>query len=163
MKKHLLNILLTFCSIISISAQGFGNHDADTRPITWRANARMVSETEGVVTFTATMADGWHLYGMQMPKDGPKPTKFTFETNGDIVLNGKLTVDKAPVVKEDPLYKSAVQYWEGTVVFKQSFKLVDKSAKDMRIKCHVDFMGCNDATCLPPEQKAFNLRILPKR
>lgn len=163
--KHniLILLLLALLSTTGGKAQQFGSNDSDTKPITWRANARMISNTEGVITFTATMAKGWHLYGMQMPADGPKPTRFTFETNTNIVLNGKLSVDKAPIQKHDSLYNSEVEYWEGSVVFKQPFKLSDKDIHAPHIKCHVDYMGCNDATCLPPERKTFNLRILPKR
>lgn len=98
MKHNLIIFLLSaILSIAGGKAQHFGANESDTKPITWRANARMISNTEGVITFTATMAEGWHLYGMQMPPDGPKPTRFTFETNTGVVLNGKLSVDKAPI------------------------------------------------------------------
>lgn len=164
MKHNLIVFLLSaILSIAGGKAQHFGTNESDTKPITWRANARMISNTEGVITFTATMTEGWHLYGMQMPADGPKPTRFSFEQKHGVVFNGKLSVDKAPIKKHDSLYNSEVEYWEGTVVFKQPFRISNQDVQGLRIKCYVDFMGCNDATCLPPERKTFNLRILPKR
>ncbi len=41
---------------------------------------------QGTVTFRALIEKGWHLYGLELPKDGPKPTEFNLEGSKDIEL-----------------------------------------------------------------------------
>ena len=50
---------------------GMGAMQQQIEPITWRGSARMTSGDTGIIRITATIADGWHLYGMEMPADGP--------------------------------------------------------------------------------------------
>ena len=132
-------------------------------PVSWRGTARMTGPDEGVIRLTATMDQGWHLYGMNMPADGPRSTQFKFEPVKGLSLSGKVTPDKAPLNKTDAMFNAEVEYWEGKVVFTQKFKL-DKNASGITaIKCSVTYMGCNDQTCLPPKTKEFTLKILPKK
>ena len=150
-------------TIGTLAQNPFESHKDDNPPIEWSANARLTSDTEGIITIKADISPRWHLYGMEMPKDGPKPTKFIFNTEGKVKLVGKMSVDKTPVRKTDTLFNSEVEYWEGKVVFKQKFKLTNKNATDTKIPLKVEYMGCNDITCLPPATKLFNLSILPVR
>ena len=48
------------------------------QPVKWRISVKMTSKTEGVVTIRAIVGQGWHLYGLDIPKGGPKPTSFNF-------------------------------------------------------------------------------------
>ena len=164
MKRYYLFIFLLLATVLSSYAQmPFGRHDTETAPITWHANARMTSDTAGTITLTAEMADGWHLYGMTMPADGPKPTRIKFDITPDWSLDGAMTVDKAAKEKFDPMFNTTVEYWEGKIIFKQHFKISSQNAKPNRIKCTISYMGCNDATCLPPAQKTLDIRVLPKK
>ena len=40
--------------------------------IRWRTTVKMTSDTEGVLTVRALVADGWHLYGTKLPKGSCK-------------------------------------------------------------------------------------------
>lgn len=128
-------------------------------PISWRASVRMTGDSEGVITMTATMADGWHIYGMETPADGPQPTRFTFSTGKEWKTVGKMTVSAAPVKKLDKTFGTELAYWEGTVTFTQKFRITDPQTK--QLKCSVRYMGCNDQTCLPPATKEMTLTIRP--
>lgn len=132
-------------------------------PISWRGTARMTGDGEGVIRLIATMEQGWHLYGTTVPKDGPRPTEFKFDTVKGMSLSGSVNADKAPLRKLDGMFNAEVEYWEGKVVFTQKFKLDKKSQGINSIKCSVSYMGCNDQTCLPPKTKDFTFKILPKK
>ena len=48
-------------------------------PVKWTFEQKQLSETEGEIILKATIDEGWHLYGTQLPEDGPIATSFTFE------------------------------------------------------------------------------------
>ncbi|MDE5745526.1 MAG: thiol:disulfide interchange protein, partial [Paramuribaculum sp.] len=48
-------------------------------PIIWNVTSSMTSDTEGEIVFSATIEDGWHLYGLNLPEGGPKATSIDFE------------------------------------------------------------------------------------
>ena len=132
-------------------------------PISWRGTARMTGNGQGVIQLTANIEPGWHIYGLETPDDGPRPTEFKYSPAKGLTLSGKTKADKAPVRKLDSMFNAEVEFWEGKVVFTQQFKL-DKNATDTKtIKCSVTYMGCNDQNCLPPKTKEFNLKILPQK
>jgi thiol:disulfide interchange protein DsbD len=171
-KSAIIAISLGLTALCAHSAQAQSNADGITgaspsseateQPeIAWRGTARMTSDTEGVVTLTATMADGWHLYGLKMPDKGPKPTKFTFTTTPGFVLVGNVASDCASKHKHDAMFDADVTYWEGKVSFTQHFKLDKTAGTVTSISCAVNYMGCNDETCMPPKTKNFKLKILP--
>ncbi|MDE6039865.1 MAG: hypothetical protein K2F75_07775, partial [Paramuribaculum sp.] len=51
-------VLTMLVGVFSLGAQ------APSNPVKWRVNVKMSSATEGEVIMIATIADGWHLYGM---------------------------------------------------------------------------------------------------
>jgi len=174
--KSIAFAVIALCSLLAVtpdaSAQGafgasahgsFGAPKEETSPISWRGTARLTGNSEGVITLTATMAQGWHLYGLEMPQDGPRPTSFTFEQAKGWTPVGKTVADRKPNQKHDAMFNADVQFWEGKVVFTQRFKLNKKDGDVETIRCTVNYMGCNDETCLPPKKKEFNLKILPKK
>lgn len=136
---------------------GMRPQERDNAPIKWSGTARMTSKTEGVITITATMTDGWHIYGMETPADGPQPTRFTFVTGKGWKTDGKMTVSPAPVKKMDPTFGTELTYWEGKVTFSQKFRLTDPQTD--RIRCTVRYMGCDDQTCLPPATEELTLTV----
>lgn len=125
--------------------------------ISWTGKAHMTDDTHGIITITATMTDGWHIYGMDAPADGPQPTRFTFATGKTWQTEGKMTVSKAPVKSFDKSFDTELSFWEGKVTFTQKFKLIDQSATS--IKCSVNYMGCNDMTCLPPATEELTIKL----
>ena len=68
------------------------------KPITWSISARMTSETEGVVTIRANISEGWHVYGLQMPENGPMATTFDFNVN-DVTFTSDIVPSSEPIVK----------------------------------------------------------------
>lgn len=169
------HIILCVTLLVAFLAGGFGNSfqaaaqfapggvNESKAPISWRATARMTGEKEGIIRITATMEPGWHIYGFEMPADGPRPTEIKFDVTKEWALSGKLKADKAPLRKNDVMFNADVEYWENKVTFTQRFRINGKAADVATIKCSVAYMGCNDQNCLPPKTKEFTLKILPKK
>lgn len=149
MKQRLFFVTL-FLSFIAASV---ANAESEVK---WTQNLRMTSDTEGVMEFTASIADGWHIYGTDIPSDGPTATEIDFRNLTGMELVGNLTASKSPVTYMDALFNMKISSWEGHVVLSQNFKLKNGS-KGCKADGVIAFMSCNDKTCSRPERIPFEL------
>lgn len=149
MKQRLFFVTL-FLSFIAASV---ANAQSEVK---WTQNLRMTSDTEGVMEFTASIADGWHIYGTDIPSDGPTATEIDFRNLTGMELVGNLTASKSPVTYMDALFNMKISSWEGHVVLSQKFKLKNGS-KGCKADGVIAFMSCNDKTCSRPERIPFEL------
>ncbi|MDR1162014.1 MAG: thioredoxin family protein [Tannerellaceae bacterium] len=145
--RKLISILLVTLITIIAQAQIF-------TPVKWKIHLDSSGASEKVIVFTATMDAGWHLYDMNLPEGGPVSTSFTFETLKGGELIGTPVASVAPVSVYDELFAMNLRWFGGTVSFTQKVKVTD--AKLFKVTGEVEFMACNDETCLPPEREAFS-------
>ncbi|WP_080903423.1 cytochrome c biogenesis protein CcdA, partial [Parabacteroides sp. Marseille-P3160] len=96
---------------------------------------------------------GWHIYDMNLPEGGPISTSFTFETLRGAELVGKPTPSVKPVTVHDEMFNMDLRWFPGSVSFSQKLKVTDP--KKFKISGEVEYMACNDETCLPPERESF--------
>lgn len=118
-------------------------------PVKWSTSTQKISETEYDLIVTATIEAKWHLYSQNVPADGPIPTSFSFKTIPDFKLIGKTTEEKGVTV-HDPVFEMQIKYFENKATFKQRIKVL--SDKSFKIAGTVEFMVCDDASCLPPTE-----------
>ncbi|MEZ4792762.1 MAG: cytochrome c biogenesis protein CcdA [Gelidibacter sp.] len=140
MKKLLIYLLITFISNLGVQSQIL-------KPVKWSTSVEKVSDTEYNLVAKASIDKGWHLYSQNVPEDGPIPTVFTFETNTDFELVGKVSEDEGKTV-DDPVFGMRIKFFEANTVFKQRIKLLNKELS--KVKGEVEFMVCDDERCLPP-------------
>ncbi|MDP3358205.1 MAG: cytochrome c biogenesis protein CcdA [Lutibacter sp.] len=141
MKK--IFFLLAFFALVNSSFAQI--HD----PVKWSTSTQKISETEYDLIVTATIEAKWHLYSQNVPADGPIPTSFSFKTSPDFKLIGKTTEEKGVTV-HDPVFEMQIKYFENKATFKQRIKVL--SDKSFKIAGTVEFMVCDDASCLPPTE-----------
>ena len=108
---------------------------------------------EKEILFTATADKGWHLYDMNLPEGGPISTSFTFETLKGAELVGQPTSSVTPTTVFDEQFQMNLRWYAGSVTFTQKLKVTD--AAKFKAEGAVEFMACNDETCLPPDQIDF--------
>lgn len=125
-------------------------------PIKWRSSVKMTSDTEGVIALKAFMQPGWHLYGFDLPKGGPKSTSFDFSNSSGIELIGTINASVKPVEVFDDMFQLTLNWWDANVAFTQHFKIIGKKPS---IKGVITYMGCNDQTCTPPRKENITLTI----
>ena len=124
------------------------------RPVKWDIQLIDSETAEKEIRFTATVAEGWHVYDMNLPKGGPVSTSFTFGTKQGLELSGTPEPSEAPKTEWEEVFKMDVRWYAGTVVFTQHLIVTDPAK--FKIAGEVEFMACNDETCLPPERIAFS-------
>jgi len=140
MKKLILIPTFLF-SIFALSAQIL-------EPVKWT-----FQQSGNTLVFRANIDNGWHLYGMNIPEDGPKATNIVFETLENVELSGNISASKKTLEKYDNNFLMTLSYYENSVDFTQKIKLKDKN--NYRIAGYVEFMACNDEMCIAPVQLPF--------
>lgn len=121
-------------------------------PVKWSHQAT-VQGGNLVVTFTAAIESGFHLYSMNLPEDGPQQTDFSFETLNGVEKNSAVKLlDGKELRHYDPNFGMELAYYERKATFCQTFRL---TGGDYKVEGYVLFMSCNDEQCTPPTQYEF--------
>lgn len=126
-------------------------------PITWDTSVADNSAEGAVIKFAAKIEKGWHLYGFDLPEDGPNATSITYTLPEGVVADGALTPSRAPIEKFDPVFSLNLSWWEGDVNFTQKVKVTD--GKSHEISGTIFFQGCNDQTCISPQKVPFTVTV----
>ena len=144
--KKLFSILLLVFVTLAVQAQIH-------QPVKWKIKLEDSKTVEKEIVFTATIEKGWHLYDMNLPEGGPVSTSFTFETLQGAELIGQPVSNIKPTVVYDEQFAMDLRWFPGAVTFTQKVKILDP--KKFKIEGEVEFMVCNDETCLPPDRESF--------
>ena len=147
MKKLISSIMLALIALVT-QAQIL-------TPVKWKIKLDdKGGAPEKEIVFTATADKGWHLYDMNLPEGGPVSTSFTFETLNGAELIGQPVPSVKPTTVYDEQFAMNLRWYPGTVSFTQKLKVTDPAK--FKAEGEVEFMACNDETCLPPDQIPFS-------
>ncbi len=124
-------------------------------PVKWKIQLEDSEEAEKTLTFTATINRGWHIYDMNLPKGGPISTSIKYEKLKGAELVGKPTASVKPTVTRDEASYPGLElrWYSNTVTFTQKIRVTDPKAFQM--VGELEYMACNDESCLPPETESF--------
>ncbi|EJX02128.1 thiol:disulfide interchange protein DsbD, partial [gut metagenome] len=146
MKKLISSIVFALIALVS-QAQIL-------TPVKWKIKLDdKDGSPEKEIVFTATSDNGWHLYDMNLPEGGPVSTSFTFETLKGAELVGEPVPSIKPTTVYDEQFAMDLRWYPGTVSFVQKIRISDSNK--FKAEGVVEFMACNDETCLPPDQIQF--------
>ena len=149
MTRRIRLLLLTLSTLFAFaaSAQMF-------EPVKWSHEFKTDGQ-EAVLTLSATIDGGWHLYATELPiDDGPEPTQVNFTTLRGLEPVGELTADPEPIQMYEEMFNGDLRFWEGAVTLTQRFTITDPEA--FGIEGDIVFMACNDENCLPPTTYTFS-------
>lgn len=144
--RRFLFTLLTCCCVLVANAQ-FMN------PVKVTTSIKETSPTEAVITFSATIQSGWHMYSTQVVPDGPTPTTLTVEKISGAKLDGSLKPSTTPIKKYEDMFDADVYYFENTATFKQKLKL---TGGKYEVEGYLRYGACNDQNCTPPTSVDFS-------
>lgn len=146
--KRILLLIVVIAGLISVDAQ---IHE----PVKWKFELKNTGPKTAEVVMTASIEEGWHLYTMDIPENGPIPTRFSFETLNGVKLIGKVVAKSKHKEVYDQSFSMNLGWYADKAVFVQKLSFDD--AAKIKIKGNVEFMVCNDESCLPPTQEYFDL------
>lgn len=126
-------------------------------PVNWSFSSAQDGD-EYVLTFAASIDEGWHLYSQFLESDeGPIATAFYFDTTvTNVEYVGKVEEQEAHV-EYDPNFEMNLAFFEGQTEFKQRIKVTDGNPPV--VKGELEFMVCDDSRCLPPKYVPFAVNL----
>lgn len=149
MTKKLSFLLFSLLiSIFAVSAQII-------TPVTWENSIKLSDNNSGEITFSATIDDGWHMYGTVLPAEsGIQPTTIVWDSLEGIELDGEITPSRPPHEQFDEVMAMKLNWWEKDITLTQKFKITDPDKYE--ISGNIKYMICNDRTCQPPTKEPFS-------
>lgn len=124
-------------------------------PVTWSHELKITGKNSGEIIHKATIEDKWHLYGMNIPENGPRPTTIVYETFSNAQKSGEIIAKSKLIQVYDPSFEMNLTWYAKEAVFVQ--KITFKDATKVKINGYVEFMACDDERCLPPAKDEFTL------
>ncbi len=150
MMRKLAFILTVMLGALTVCAQKLS-------PITWNVSVEDNSAESAAIKFSAAVEHGWHLYGFDLPDDGPNATSIKVEYPEGVTPEGGITPERAPIEKFDPVFSLNLSWWDTDVAFTQKVKISDGNAHE--ITGTIFFQGCNEQTCISPQKVPFEVTI----
>ncbi|MGN0214583.1 MAG: cytochrome c biogenesis protein CcdA [Muribaculaceae bacterium] len=149
MKRQITFLLAMLITAITATAQ-------ITNAVSWTIKHKLTKSNEGVVEFTAKIEPDYHMYGMDLPKDGgPVPLSFRWEKLQGVTLKGEPTPNVAAHHQMDEVFGIELSWWTGSVTLKQAFVVTEPN---YAIEGELEYMACNDKNCLAPSTESFNFK-----
>lgn len=126
-------------------------------PVGWTFSAQKKSADTYDLVIKAVVPKPWHLYSQFTPDGGPVATKFTFNANPLVKLEGKVKeIGKLQKI-QDKIFETEVRFFSNEVTFVQTVKV--KAGVKTNVTGSVLFMVCDDSQCLPPTNKKFDIKL----
>lgn len=148
MRKLILYISLILFTL-NVSAQIYD-------PVTWDFRYEKKGKKQYELIFTVSIDVNSHIYSMDIPDGGPIPTSFRFDTVPGFKLDGKAFEVTKPLELKDEAFGFKIKTFSTKAEFRQKIKAMESS---FTVTGSVNFMACNNATCSPPKDVDFSIKI----
>ncbi len=125
-------------------------------PVKWEFGYEKKDRDRYELVFTATIEKGSHIYSIDIPKGGPIPTSFVFDSLTGLTLQGKTY----EVTKPDEIFDEAFGFRIKTFSNRAEFRQIFISGnKSFTVNGRVTYMSCNNTACSPPKDVDFAIKI----
>ena len=151
MKKSRSLVAIVFV-LIFFSKVSYGQ---GTPAVNWNFKVEQLSKHEIILSTTANIAPGWHLYSQQLKEGGPQPTRFNFYLSDEYIPVGKANEKGSQTKFYDEIYEMEITWYTETVSFLQKFRLNEPVTT---IKGEVEYMTCNNQICVP-DRTEFDIEV----
>lgn len=149
LKQALLSVILLGLALSAGAQDSF---------VTWTTKVKGLGGDLYEVVFHADIEKSWHLYDLG-PYDeyGPNPTVFTFEPSQGVKLEGPVYLITPSIREYEEMFGMEIGYFEEKAEFGQKVRL---TAPKGTLKGMVEWMVCNDTSCVPPDDMEFSVEIV---
>ncbi|MEO6950129.1 MAG: protein-disulfide reductase DsbD domain-containing protein [Ginsengibacter sp.] len=147
--------LLTFSFLLLFANMLFAQMVKN--PVEWTATSKKVGDKTYEIRLVANIQNGWHIYSQNTPDGGPIPTSISFTKNPLITAEGATKEIGKMEQRHEKLFGVDVKQFSNKVEFVQIVKL--KANVKTSAQVAVEFMTCDDKTCLPPTTQKFTVAL----
>ncbi|HRT84655.1 MAG TPA: cytochrome c biogenesis protein CcdA, partial [Bacteroidales bacterium] len=126
-------------------------------PVKWKIEYKESGNNVYDIIFNATIEEGWHLYDLGPYNDGPNPTQFYFDESKSYKRVGNVKMLIQPKVEFDEMFQMEIGYFLNKAQFAQSIQVLSKDS--VAVKGYVEWMVCDNGSCLPPTEYEFAVKL----
>ena len=149
MQKLIRNLLPLLTTLLAVTAFAQG--------VTWKSTVEALEGDSYRIVLEASIPSGYHMYDMGPYEGaGPNATIITFTPGEGATLDGAVEPLVAPHRYFDPTYNMEIGTYEGKAQFAQRVRL---SVPQTEIKAQIEWMICDDTSCMPPEDLELTIAI----
>lgn len=150
MNKFLQRMLLVAMAVVTFAASA-------QEVVKWKSESKDLGNGLYRLELRATIEKGWHIYDMgPYELGGPVATVVKTEPAKGAVLEGDLKVEGKLVRHYDDIYEMEIGYYENEALFAQQVRV---NGAEAEVKMMVEYMACNEGTCLPPTDEEFSFTL----
>ena len=147
---------LMFTFLMLLGAGMFSLYAQTKQPVKWTFEVKVINKYEAQVIAHAVIDEGWQMYGLAVPGNGPFPTNLVFDKSDDYRPLKKPVEVTPSTVKYDDVFKMDVPYFKKKATISQNVRI---KKTPVVIKGYVEFMTCTNGSCLPPDEVEFSLEV----
>ena len=129
----------------------------NANPVRWSYSVNNLDGNKAELVFSASIDHGYQLYAVELPSGGPLPTEFSFNESGAYRNIGKIKEVPAAKIKFDEMFDMNVGIHTGSARFVQTIEIL--SATDFTIRGTIDYMVCDDVSCVPYSDIDFSFSV----
>ncbi len=152
-------LLIIFALIISCSSIMGQMVD---QPIKWNGKVNHIQgniyEIQAIGIFDQDKSD-WHTYDLGPYDDGPNPTSLTIDLPQGAKLIGKNYILTKVSKVFDQMFNMEIGICEEKIIVAQRVEVT--TGDSSQITATIEWMTCDNSTCLPPAEKDFKLKLPP--
>lgn len=128
----------------------------DLNPISWQVACTKMGDVNQL-EFTASIKEGWYLYGQEIAEGGPIPTSFKLSYDGKKFEPIKpQEISKYKLVSMDEMFSMELTKYKNNVRYTFPLDLVKANGT---IQASVEFMCCDETQCLAPKSVELTLNL----
>ena len=124
-------------------------------PVAVRQGMETAGDSVVGISFRLDIRNGWHVYSLNLPADGPVSASITIDSLKGLKPAGELEFSGDEQEKDDAVFGMRVRYFEKSVTFRQKFLRTDD---DWYVCGYMTYAACNDESCIPPQNVDFEYR-----
>lgn len=127
-------------------------------PVAWETSVESMGEDVYLLRIEARIEAPWHIYDMGPYEGGPNPTTISFESNPDSeLIGGHRRNPRLPAGSA-----TSCSAWKSGPMPRKPCSPNGYGSKrpgDITLKATVEWMACDEGSCLPPEERTLTFTI----
>ena len=144
--RTLLLPLLLLATTLTAAAQN----------VKWSSSTEHLEGDQYRIVLEATIPAGYHMYDMGPYEGGPNATSITFTPGEGVALDGGIEQLSTPHRYFDQMFQMEIGTFSGKAQFAQRATL---KAAQATLKAQVEWMICDDTSCMPPEDTELTITL----
>lgn len=122
-----------FAFFLIVFSSYFAIAQTDEEPAIWTHKVEQIGDREYELSFSADIAEGWHIYSLYTSDEGSLPSEFSFENAGvDYELLGKTRESETQIAYSD-IFEVDETFFKKKAVFTQNIRLLKEDVRQVNV------------------------------